>query len=201
MQDITMRLHRQHDMDLIHLYRIPGFSFQKEMKQALVNFAEGQAYSIQIPEEEPETGYVPSCVRVHFLLDKTKPQEKKALDILNEIKTGYRNSFLKSVFRANLSYIPLDSFAEGDGLRMRKRNILEMTVPTGADTKENMNKPTDGKSTTKKSDKKIADRMENSGVPVKVPVPVPAPSQTSEQNKSIKQDKMALFMQMDQLSH
>lgn len=190
MPDITVRLHRQHDLDLIHLYRVPGFPFQKKMKEALLSFCNGKAVQIDVPPEEPKRGYVPSCVRIHFSLNAKNPEEKEALSVLNEVKYGYRNSFLKAIFRSCLSYIPVDSFAEGDGLRMKKRSVLEMTVPAAMGIK------------TPETPLPVQTRPDPPPKPQKVPVPVPvAETITEVSREDTADDKMALFLQMDAMSH
>lgn len=62
---ITVRLYRQHDMDLVGLYRTKDFKFQRHMKNALKAYAEGKDYRINHPgDEDIRKGYVPKIVQM-----------------------------------------------------------------------------------------------------------------------------------------
>lgn len=123
---VTIRLYRQHDMDLIHMYRQDSFRFASEMKKVLISYVNGQIYSPVIPEGEPSGGYIPKYHQTHFLLNDKDPKQKEAIDLLYSLKKGMRNSFLKALFRSCLSYLPLDSFVDGDGMVMRKATIEDI---------------------------------------------------------------------------
>jgi hypothetical protein len=123
---VTIRLYRQHDMDLVHLYRMDGFRFTTELKKVLVACANGQVYMPQIPDGTPRDGYVPKFHQSHFTLNEKDPAQKEAAKLLGELKKGMRNSFLKALFRTSLPYLPLASFAEGDGMVIRRASAWEL---------------------------------------------------------------------------
>ena len=141
MADITIRLHRQHDMDLINLYRIPGYKFQRVMKEVLIAAANGIPYQVQLPgkDEKPEEGYVPGCMTMHISLNMKQEKERKAYELLKSVKYGFRNSFLKALFRSYSPKLPLSSFFEGDGLKMHYTGIKDLgtiTVPKDEEKQE-----------------------------------------------------------------
>ena len=123
---VTIRLYRQHDMDLIHIYRLDGFRFANEMKKVLVSYANGTIYTPDFPETIPESGYVPKYHQTHFLLNDKDPKQKEAIDLLLHLKKGLRNSFLKALFRSCLAYLPLESFLDGDGMIMRHATYADI---------------------------------------------------------------------------
>lgn len=124
MANITLRLHRQHDMDLIALYRTDDYKFARELKKVLVSYANGEVY-------EPKTldatkfneAYVPTSVTFHISLNEAKEEEKQALILLSGVKYGYRNSFLKALFRSSITYLPLVAFAKDSGF-ITKRGVF-----------------------------------------------------------------------------
>lgn len=122
---ITLRLHRQHDMDLINLYYRPHFKFQKEIKKSLVEYASGRIHEIVLPDEAPVDGYVAKTILMHISLNPNKPEEKAAIDLLSNVKKGFRNSFIKAVFRITLPSIPLTSYMADSGFRIKKASIFD----------------------------------------------------------------------------
>ena len=122
---ITLRLHRQHDMDLINLYYRPHFKFQKEIKKSLVEYASGRIHEIVLPDEAPVDGYVAKTILMHISLNPNKPEEKAAIDLLSNVKKGFRNSFIKAVFRITLPSIPLTSYMADSGFRIKKTSIFD----------------------------------------------------------------------------
>lgn len=112
---VTIRLYRQHDMDLVALYRTEGFSFQKTMKEALRAFASRQDYHIKRPKDaEIKPGYVPKLIQMHIKLDPQKDAD--SVKALSYIRYGYRSSFLKALFRKCLTSEPLDAYRNRDDL-------------------------------------------------------------------------------------
>lgn len=122
---ITLRLHRQHDMDLINLYYRPHFKFQKEIKKSLVEYASGRIHEMVLPDEAPSDGYVAKTILMHISLNPNKPEEKAAIDLLSNVKKGFRNSFIKAVFRITLPSIPLTSYMADSGFRIKKTSIFD----------------------------------------------------------------------------
>ncbi len=117
---VTIRLYRQHDMDLISLYNMKDFKFLKKMKSALIAYSKKEDYPINIPSFRVVPGYIKYITVMHIKLDEKKDAE--AIKVLTSMKPGLRNSFLKAMFRNYLTNIPLTSYENNDdGLIFLKR--------------------------------------------------------------------------------
>lgn len=104
-----MRLYRRHDLDLLFLYDNPNFNFQKKVKYVLKDFVKNNGFnnktvSIEIPPYDVNTcnytdlrGYV----QIHIYLSPQK--DKDIINFIKSIKTGFRNSTVKNIFRNYLS--------------------------------------------------------------------------------------------------
>lgn len=108
---ITVRLYRQHDMDLVGLYRTKDFKFQRHLKNALKAYAEGKDYRIDHPgDEDIRKGYVPKIVQLHIYLNPSL--DNNAISVLQTIREGYRGAFLKALFRKYLNNEPLAAYKD-----------------------------------------------------------------------------------------
>ena len=99
---VTLRLYRQHDLDLITLYRHPSFSLPNAMKRALCGYVRNEKFFIkQPPTYELGNEKISKIVQMHIQLsDKT---EGDVIKWLKGIKEGYRNSVLKNVIRSYMA--------------------------------------------------------------------------------------------------
>ena len=123
----TIRLHRQHDMDLISLYRIEGFRFPFEMKQALRACATGKTYRIRVPKQEYKRGYVKRSILLHISLHEGVDDD--IIQMLRNVKQGQCNSFMKAVFRNCLDYIPFQAYGKGSGFSMSLEEAQREELP------------------------------------------------------------------------
>lgn len=115
MAQITLRLYRQHDMDLIAFYRTDGFRFQKTLKAALRAYARKENFVIKRDRDSRiEEGYVPKMVQMHIYVDPVK--DRDILDAISDIRVGYRSSFLKALFRKYMTSEPLEAYRDRDDL-------------------------------------------------------------------------------------
>lgn len=112
----TFRLHRQHDMDLIALYRSEDFNFTKELKKALIAYANDLPYTPPPFEDTLTAGYVGTSITFHISLSPTDEKQKRVLDLLDDIRYGYGNSFVKALFRSYLPVLPLSAFSKNNGI-------------------------------------------------------------------------------------
>ena len=131
----TFRLHRQHDMDLIALYRSEDFNFTKELKKALIAYANDLPYTPPPFEDTFAAGYVGTSVTFHISLSPTNAEQKKVLDLLGDVKYGYGNSFVKALFRSYLPVLPLSAYSKNNGLSTSRNaavvpRVPKTTVPT-----------------------------------------------------------------------
>lgn len=117
----TLRLHRQHDLDLITLYRADGFSFSKEVRNILVAYVNQEPYEPpEISYEDVDLGYVPTTIQYHLTLNPDDPREQAVIDMLhNEIKYGYANAFVKALIRAYIPRIPFIGYGVANGFVTR----------------------------------------------------------------------------------
>lgn len=125
----TFRLHRQHDMDLIALYRSEDFNFTKELKKALIAYANDLPYTPPPFEDTFAAGYVGTSVTFHISFSPTNAEQKKVLDLLGDIKYGYGNSFVKALFRSYLPVLPLSAYSKNNGLSTSRNAAVVPRVP------------------------------------------------------------------------
>lgn len=102
-------------MDLIAFYRTNGFKFSTVMKEALRAYARKENYCIKLSKDsQMRDGYVPRSVQLHIAIDSKK--DKDIVDMLSQMRVGYRNSFLKALFRKYATTEPLDVYKDRDDL-------------------------------------------------------------------------------------
>lgn len=99
---ITIRLYKRHDMDLITLYKTPGFSLHKAIYSSLKAYINKNIYLIKMPKTTIDmTMYE---FRSHYQLCLSFDYKKDA-DILNWFKTlkpNMRTQAIKAVLRGCL---------------------------------------------------------------------------------------------------
>lgn len=99
---VTLRLYRQHDLDLITLYRHPSFSLPAAIKRSLIAYVRKEQLTIKQPEPfKLGDEKISKTVQMHIQLD-----EEKDADVIKWIKStkeGYRNSVLKNIIRGYLA--------------------------------------------------------------------------------------------------
>ena len=118
---VTIRVHRQHDMDLMSIHRNKAYHLAREMKRALVAYANNEDYTApEVNFENEIDGYVPTSVVLHISLDEKKEADQKAIALLDHIRKGYRCSFIKALFRSSCLYLPLLAYADNSGFKMKR---------------------------------------------------------------------------------
>lgn len=202
MAKVTIRIHRQHDMDLMSIYRNKSYHIAKEIKKALIAYASEKEY---VPQEvciaDEAEGYVPTSVVVHISLSEKKEDERKALELLSHIKYGYRCSFIKAVFRSFLPYLPLLAYSDDSGFVMARAKSPVKVAMDSFNKTENIAKTkievVDPESELKE---RTEEELKQAGFEVKeinVSSAVsPIETNISEEDNS---DLDALFSQMDKL--
>lgn len=99
---VTLRLYRQHDLDLITLYRHPSFSLANAMKKALFAYVRKEPLIIKQPTPyEVSNDKISKTIQMHISLDAE--MDKDIIQWLKQTKEGYRNSVLKNIIRGYLS--------------------------------------------------------------------------------------------------
>ena len=126
---VPFYLYRQHDMDLINIYRRDGFKFQKEVKKAIVEYANGRIYQLTIPDNLPiKSGYIAKSIPMHLTLNPNNEEELKAVNMLMNTRKGFRCQLIKAIFRISIQTLPLSSFNKGssDGFVFKRPDIDEV---------------------------------------------------------------------------
>jgi len=126
---ITIRLYRPHDMDLIVLQRSNNYKLSTEIKKCLTAFARGEVYQApSLAEEDMPTGYTAKSYQLHLDLNSKNEDEKKVINILAEIKSGFRCAFIKALFRNNCVNLPLLAYGIDNELVTSRQDMLAKTV-------------------------------------------------------------------------
>lgn len=98
---INVRLYRMHDYDLMSLKYTKSICFSAMIKSILKSYAEGNMYNVEIPiPTQKNVKELPYITQTQFKLDEVK--DKVVIDMLNHIKDGYRNNFIKNLVRQYL---------------------------------------------------------------------------------------------------
>jgi len=99
----TIRLYKFHDRDLFTFATDYHFNLTKAVYCALSAFTKGEVFVMKLPEKNGNAVTVTKKVYSRILsLDEEKDAE--AVKLLDMIKSGYRNNFLKSLLRLYLCY-------------------------------------------------------------------------------------------------
>jgi len=105
-KNLAIRLYKQHDMDLILLYKNKNFSFSKAMKSALRAYAEGTPLFF-LPPALDEIGEINTVYRISISLKE--PEDNDIIKMLEETKALSKNAAAKSILRGCI----IGSFAYG----------------------------------------------------------------------------------------
>lgn len=96
---LPIRIYKRYDIDLLALYHHPEFNFKKKFREAVSGYVSGKPVLIQIPEPaDNEFKYE----TIQFQLCFHKKNDANVIRFIQNIKSGYRNSILKSIFRNSL---------------------------------------------------------------------------------------------------
>jgi len=116
-KNLAIRLYKQHDMDLILLYKNRNFSFTKAMKRALHAYAEGTPLFF-LPPALDDISELNTVYRISISLKE--PEDNAIIKLLDETKTLSRNAAAKSILRGCM----IGSFAYGC---MSSKKYMEYT--------------------------------------------------------------------------
>lgn len=110
---VTLRLYRQHDLDLITLYRHPSFSLPNAIKRSLLAYVRKEQLTIKQPEPyKISNDKISKTVQMHIYLDKE--DDKDVINWLKQTKEGYRNSVLKNIIRGYLASPCIYSYQDSE---------------------------------------------------------------------------------------
>ena len=133
--EVTIRLYRQYDIDLIYLAHYEDFSMVKTAKACIKAFAEHKAFRINFPEGQRSIGSEDKTVYEYkFSFDYEKDPE--AIRLLRSVRSRHKNSFIKNLIRGymvapfTLAYLDDEKMIE-DGTDSFERMVRSSdTVPS-----------------------------------------------------------------------
>lgn len=97
----TMRLYKQHDLDLISLYKNPEFSLEDVLITSLRAYLKQEPVCFYVPTLFPmDLEVTPRIVMLHINLDDDKDAD--IIDFIEKIREKYRNSFFKNIIRGSI---------------------------------------------------------------------------------------------------
>lgn len=105
---IKIRIYNPYDLDIIALSEAPNFSVANAMKQTLKYYAAGKRYLVEIPaltEQIKNENYAKG-----FYVDLDDVKDAQAIEFIKSIPEGYRNSFMKNIFRASFEVCPFSLY-------------------------------------------------------------------------------------------
>lgn len=103
-KSVEIRLYRRHDLDLIML-RAYGLSVTKLMRLALLNYVDGERIKFKLPDSRSYNISEVTCARYRLTVSDTR-----IINLLENIKSGYRNQFCKQLLRDALDTAPLGAY-------------------------------------------------------------------------------------------
>lgn len=109
---IKIRVYNPYDLDIIALSEAPNFSVPNAMKQTLKYYAAGKRFLVEIPaltEQLKNENYVKG-----FYVELDDVKDADAINLVKSVPEGWRNAFVKSIFRASFEVSPISLFL-GEG--------------------------------------------------------------------------------------
>lgn len=108
-----IRLYRAHDLDLITFIQTHRFNLNHAIYVALTSFSNNEVFIIAVP---PKRDVVASKLKRVYSYTLVLDVEKdiKAIQVLDKIKNGYKNNFIKNLLRLYLCYPLAEAFLEDE---------------------------------------------------------------------------------------
>ena len=154
---VTLRLYRQHDLDLITLYKHPSFSLPAAIKRSLIAYVRQEQLIIKQPiPYKLSNERIAKTVQIHIQLDESN--DKDIIKWLKSTKEGYRNSVLKNIIRGYLAAPCIYSYHDEEAaleLSNENNDIFESNIRNITEIKGRA-------STTRRTKKKDTRKVEDS---------------------------------------
>lgn len=103
---VEIRIYRRHDADLIML-KSYGVNISKMMRLALENYVEGERIKFRLPSSQ--SCDISKCSMLRYRLNVKNP---KVIQLLKQVKRGYRNQFCKALLRDMMDSMALGVYFE-----------------------------------------------------------------------------------------
>lgn len=101
--EITVRLYKLHDYDLIYLYKNLNFPVKQAMKKALLSYVRNNPCFFEVPVRIPTKENLALVKNAQFHIHLDSEEEADIILFLSGLKKNYRNSFLKNLLRGYLA--------------------------------------------------------------------------------------------------
>lgn len=101
--DITVRLYKLHDYDLIYLYKNLRFPVRDAMKEALKSYVRNEPVFFKLPVQKPDIDNLTQVKNAQFHIKLDDKEDADLIIFLKGLKKFYRNSFLKNLLRGYLA--------------------------------------------------------------------------------------------------
>lgn len=99
-KQVSIRLYRRHDIDLISLYKNPELNFKAAILMTLNSYAKGESLLFLPAASDIKTKEYKYVYQIFIKIDKAKYPD--IINLLDNVKDGYRTIFIKSVLRGAL---------------------------------------------------------------------------------------------------
>ena len=100
--DVTVRLYKLHDYDLIYLYKNLHYPVRDAMKKALISYVRKEPVFFDFPIEKIDQDQLVNIKNAQFHIKLDADAEADVIEYLSGLKKYYRNSFLKNILRGYL---------------------------------------------------------------------------------------------------
>lgn len=102
--NVTIRLYKKQDLDLISLYQCPNFSLPQTIRTVVNACADNKPVFVDLPDavELTPLSQLQQCLQFHIIFSEEKDGEQ-TIRFLKSILPGYRNNFIKNLIRCYLS--------------------------------------------------------------------------------------------------
>lgn len=126
---LQIRYYKRFDTDLLALFEA-GYPLNKYFKNALYAYAHGEEYHLYVRDCKPHDLNGPQFI--HTIINVT---DKESIELMRNIKHGYRNAFCKMLLREALVYQYLGAYFADDEaaakyIKREKRRIAEYSTST-----------------------------------------------------------------------
>ena len=138
--NVTVRLYWQHDLDLVALSIHPEFDIGKWIKRAVIAWArEDKSFYIPSPLfPQPYSAKIESTT-IHFKLSPEK--EADVISCIHGIRTGFRNSAMKLIFRTYLRSPYMAPYYDSETFQAKARGNLVSAVSIERPSSSHMDMP------------------------------------------------------------
>ena len=155
---IILRLYRMHDYDIMLLKYNRHINFSRTVRSMLRSFADNKIYNIDYSEVVYDIDPKNIPYKSQLVINFDEEKDKKVIEMLLNIKDGYRNSFIRDVIRLYMSTFfisqyqiekrTLPTISIGEPVKPFKKKENRHDAPTEgslAGTRENKGKTGRGK--------------------------------------------------------